>query len=124
MIILKDIAHNVRVHGHIVWLCARDPEISWPVRLLAFVIAGYALSPIDLIPDFIPVIGLLDDVVLIPLGLWILCRMVPEGIYARNRALAVAATQRPVSKTAACCIIAIWAVCALLIGYAIAGSGL
>jgi uncharacterized membrane protein YkvA (DUF1232 family) len=121
MIMFKDIAHNMRVHGHTVWLCARDPDIAWPVRMLAIAIAGYALSPIDLIPDFIPVIGLLDDAILIPLGVWMLARMIPAEIYGRNHALAIAATRRPVSNLAACSIIAIWAVCALTIGYAIFG---
>ena len=116
---LKDIAHNVRVHGHTVWLCARDPAIGWPIRLFAFTIAGYALSPIDLIPDFIPVIGLLDDAVLIPLGIWLLRRMVPDDVYARNRAIAEAASNRPVSKAAAVCIVAAWVIAAALIGYAL-----
>ncbi len=117
MIFFKDIAQNIRVHGHTIWLCARDPEIRWPVRLLAFAIAGYALSPIDLIPDFIPVIGLLDDAFLIPLGLWILKRMVPKSTYDRNRALAEAAIARPVSKIAALCIIIIWLICTVYLGY-------
>jgi uncharacterized membrane protein YkvA (DUF1232 family) len=117
MIFFKDIAQNIRVHGHTIWLCARDPEIRWPVRLLAFAIAGYALSPIDLIPDFIPVIGLLDDAIIIPLGLWMLRRLVPASIYDRNRALAETATARPVSKIAACCIIALWLISAAFLGY-------
>jgi uncharacterized membrane protein YkvA (DUF1232 family) len=105
---LKDIALNLRVHGHAVWLCARDPELGVGPRLFAFVIAGYALSPVDLIPDFIPVIGLLDDALLIPLGLWLLRRMIPDAVYARNMALATVASQRPVSKVAAGVILLIW----------------
>ncbi len=119
MIFLKDIAHNIRVHGHTIWLCARDRDLGWPVRLLALFIAGYALSPIDLIPDFIPLIGLLDDAVLIPLGLWILKRMIPADIYDRNRAKAETAAARPVSKLAGYCIAAIWIICAGLLGYLI-----
>jgi uncharacterized membrane protein YkvA (DUF1232 family) len=105
---LKKIARNIRVQGHTVWLCARDPELGWPLRLFALVIAGYALSPVDLIPDFIPVIGLLDDAVLIPLGIWLFRKLVPADIYARNLALAQSASNRPVSKTAAVIIIALW----------------
>jgi uncharacterized membrane protein YkvA (DUF1232 family) len=105
---LTDIAHNLRVHGHAVWLCGRDPALGWPPRIFALLIAGYALSPIDLIPDFIPVIGLLDDAVLVPLGIWLLRRMVPDEIYARNLALAEKASQRPVSKIAAGVILLIW----------------
>jgi uncharacterized membrane protein YkvA (DUF1232 family) len=114
---LKDIAHNIRVHGHAVWLCARDPDIGWTVRLLAFAIAGYALSPIDLIPDFIPVIGLLDDAILIPLGIWILRQLIPAAIYDRNRVLAETAAQHPISMPAAMCILSIWAAVAAYIGY-------
>lgn len=113
----KDIAKNIRVHGHTVWLCARDREIGWPVRLFALVIAGYGLSPIDLIPDFIPIIGLLDDAILIPLGIWLLCRMIPNDIYARNRTKAEAASTHPVSKAAAVCITALWVSAAAFIGY-------
>ncbi len=112
---LNEIAHNLRVHGHVIWLCARDPALGWPPRILALLVAGYALSPIDLIPDFIPFIGLLDDALLIPLGIWVLRKMVPDAIYARHLARAQAATQRPVSTVAAAVILAIW----LLAGIAI-----
>jgi uncharacterized membrane protein YkvA (DUF1232 family) len=105
---LRDIAQNLRIHGHAVWLCARDAELGAGPRLFALVVAGYALSPIDLIPDFIPVIGLLDDALLIPFGLWLLRRMISDALYARNMALAEDASQRPVSKIAAGVILLIW----------------
>lgn len=105
---LKDIAHNLRVHGHTIWLCARDPALGAGPRLLALFVAGYALSPIDLIPDFIPVIGLLDDALLLPLGVWLLRRMIPDAIYMRNMALAEIASQRPVSRFAAGVILLLW----------------
>ncbi len=114
---LKKIAHNIRVHGHTTWLCARDPELGWALRLLALLIAGYALSPIDLIPDFIPVIGLLDDAILIPLGIWLLRKAVPPDVFARNHALAEMAAERPVGKTAAAIIITLWLGLALWIAY-------
>jgi uncharacterized membrane protein YkvA (DUF1232 family) len=109
------IAHNLRVHGHATWLCARDPALRWPPRIFALLIAGYALSPIDLIPDFIPVIGLLDDALLIPLGIWLLRKMVPDEIYARNLAHAETASQRPVSTVAAGVILSIWLISAVAI---------
>jgi uncharacterized membrane protein YkvA (DUF1232 family) len=115
---LKKIAYNIRVHGHTTWLCARDPELGWPLRAFALVIAGYALSPLDLIPDFIPFIGLLDDAVLIPLGIWLFRKWVPADIYARNLALAQAASNRPVSKVAAAVIIALWIGAAFWLGWA------
>jgi uncharacterized membrane protein YkvA (DUF1232 family) len=105
---LREIAHNIKVQAHAVWLCARDPELGWGPRLLALAIAGYALSPIDLIPDFIPVLGLLDDAILIPLGVWFLLRLIPQAIYARNLQRAETASQRPVSRAGAVFIITLW----------------
>ena len=114
---LKAIAHTIRVDAHAVWLCARDPDVPPGVRLFGLLIAGYALSPIDLIPDFIPVLGLLDDAILIPLGVWLFVRMVPEDIFARHKAEAEIASHRPVSRKGAAAIIAIWLVLASLIGF-------
>ena len=110
---LRAIVHNIRVQAHTVWLCARDPELGWPLRIFAVAIAGYALSPIDLIPDFIPVIGLLDDAILIPAGIWLFCKLAPPEIYARNLQLAQAASSRPVSKAAAVVIILLWVAAAI-----------
>jgi uncharacterized membrane protein YkvA (DUF1232 family) len=107
---LKAIAHNIKVQAHTTWLCARDPALGWGPRLLAWLIAGYALSPIDLIPDFIPVIGLLDDAILIPIGIWLFRKVVPPEIYARNLALAETAATRPISRVGAACIVALWVV--------------
>lgn len=64
---------------------ARDPRVGWPVRLLALAVAAYALSPIDLIPDFIPVLGLLDDLILVPLGLWLVIRLLPPAVLDEHR---------------------------------------
>ena len=116
---LATIVHNIRVHGHTTWLCARDRELGWPLRLFAFVIAGYALSPIDLIPDFIPFIGLLDDALLIPLGIWLFRKWVPPEIYVHNLALAETATGRPISRIAATVIVTLWIGGLLWLGWAI-----
>ena len=117
---IKNLARNIRVHGHTTWLCARDPELGWPLRIFAAAIAGYALSPIDLIPDFLPVIGLLDDVILIPLGIWLFRRWVPHGIYDRNQAIAQAASERPVSRLGAAIIITCWLAGAIWLGWLVA----
>ena len=114
---IKNLARNIRVHGHTTWLCARDPALGWPLRIFAAAIAGYALSPIDLIPDFLPVIGLLDDVILIPLGIWLFRRWVPREIYDRNQAIAQAASERPVSRLGAAIIIACWLAGAIWLGW-------
>lgn len=113
---LRAIAHNIRVDAHAVWLCARDPAVPLGARLFGLFIAAYALSPIDLIPDFIPVLGLLDDAFLVPLGVWLFVKMVPPEIYARHRLEAEEASHRPVSRVAAAAIILIWVLAAAWIG--------
>lgn len=91
-----------------VYFTARDPRLPWPVRLLALAIAAYALSPIDLIPDFIPVLGYLDDLVLVPLGVALVVRLTPPAILADARERAQRVAIRPVSVIAAVVIAAIW----------------
>jgi uncharacterized membrane protein YkvA (DUF1232 family) len=73
---------------HAVFIAARDPRTPWAARILAALVLAYALSPIDLIPDFIPVLGYLDDLILVPLGLWLCLRLIPSEIMdeARERA--------------------------------------
>ena len=105
---LKDWAHTLRVDAHAVWLAARDPRTPWYAKLLGVVIAAYALSPVDLIPDFIPVIGLLDDLVLIPAGIWLLLRLIPAAQMDEYRATAELASHQPVSWTAAVAITLVW----------------
>jgi uncharacterized membrane protein YkvA (DUF1232 family) len=98
-------------------LAARHPRTPWYAKLFVAVVVAYALSPIDLIPDFVPVLGLLDDLVLVPLGIAAAIRMIPEDVLAECRARAGEASDRPGSRVAAAVIIAIWialaALCAL-----------
>jgi len=112
---LKTWARALKRDVHAVYLAARDPRTPWYAKALALAVAGYALSPIDLIPDFIPVVGYLDDVILVPAGIWLVIRLIPADVLAEHRALADAASSRPVSMTAAAAIVAIWivAACAL-----------
>jgi uncharacterized membrane protein YkvA (DUF1232 family) len=105
---LRERAHALRVDAHAVWLSARDPRVPWYAKLLGLIVTGYALSPIDLIPDFIPVLGLLDDLVLIPAGIWLMLRLIPDAVFAEHRATAEAASHRPVSRTGAAVIILLW----------------
>lgn len=97
----------------------RDPRVPWYARLLAVAVVAYALSPIDLIPDFIPVLGYLDDLILVPLGIILVLRMVPDEVMAecRARAQAELAGGRPVSRAGAIAIITIWVLCAVLVGW-------
>lgn len=90
-----------------VYLAARDPRTPWPVRLLAMAVAAYALSPIDLIPDFIPVLGYLDDLLIVPLGILLVVRLIPPELLAEHRAAAARRPTRPVSVVAAALMIAL-----------------
>src|SRR6476619_6242184 len=102
---------------HAVYLAARDPRVPWHARVLAIAVAGYALSPIDLIPDFIPVIGYLDDLIIVPLGIWLVVSLIPEDVMAECRAHADAAGSRPVSKAGMIAIVVAWIVAALALGW-------
>jgi uncharacterized membrane protein YkvA (DUF1232 family) len=105
---IKNWARALRRDAHAIRLASRDPRVPWTVKLLAIAVAGYALSPIDLIPDFIPVLGVLDDLIIVPLGIWLVIALIPEDLMREYRAMASAATQRPVSKAAAIIIVALW----------------
>jgi uncharacterized membrane protein YkvA (DUF1232 family) len=97
-----------------IYLAAKDPRTPWPARLLALCVVAYALSPIDLIPDFIPVLGHLDDLVILPLGILLVRHLIPPDILAEHRAAATAGQgARPVSRKGAAVIVALWAVAAL-----------
>jgi uncharacterized membrane protein YkvA (DUF1232 family) len=103
---------------HAVYLAAYDPRVPWYAKILAGAVAGYALSPIDLIPDFIPVLGYADDLIIVPLGIWLVVSLIPNEVMAECRAKADAAAQRPRSTTAAAAIIAIWVGAVAMLGWA------
>jgi membrane protein DedA with SNARE-associated domain/uncharacterized membrane protein YkvA (DUF1232 family) len=88
-------AQHLRRDVHTVYLAARDPHVPWYAKGLALLIAAYALSPVDLIPDFIPVLGHLDDVILVPLGIWLLLRLIPGDLLEAHRRAAAASTEQP-----------------------------
>ena len=96
------------------WLAARDPRTPFAAKLLAGVVATYALSPIDLIPDFIPVLGYLDDLLLVPMGIWLAVRLIPAELLEEFRAAAVA-RERPRSLAGAAVVAAVWLALAGLI---------
>ncbi len=109
------LAHRVRVEAHAVWLAVRDPRTPWTARIVGVLIAAYALSPIDLVPDFVPVLGLIDDAVLIPAGVWLFERLVTPELMAEHRAAAEAASRRPVHWGGVLIVIALWALAAWLV---------
>src|SRR5262245_31032996 len=102
---------------HAIYRAARDPRVPWYAKALAFCVAGYALSPIDLIPDFVPVLGYMDDVIIVPLCILIVVKLIPPEIMAEHRALAAAAQARRVSRTAAIVIAVVWAASIGLAGW-------
>lgn len=105
---MKSWARSVKRDVHAIYLAARDPRTPWYAKALALFVAGYALSPIGLIPDFISVLGYLDDAIIVPLGVLLVLRMIPPEVVAEKQIEAAAAFDRPVSRTAAAVIVALW----------------
>jgi uncharacterized membrane protein YkvA (DUF1232 family) len=98
------------------WLAARDPRVPWLAKAVAACVAAYALSPIDLIPDFLPVIGYLDDLLLVPLGILLAVRLIPPDLMAEFRAAAIG-QGKPVSRVGAVAIVVIWLACTAFAGW-------
>jgi uncharacterized membrane protein YkvA (DUF1232 family) len=110
---LRSWARGIKRDVHALYLSARDPRVPWYAKAVALAVAAYALSPIDPIPDFIPVLGYLDELIVLPLGILLAVRLIPPNILAEHRATATDAPLRP-SRTAAAVIIAIWIGLALI----------
>ena len=119
---IGDLGHRLAVEAHAAWLAARDPRVPWPARLLAIAVAAYALSPIDLIPDFIPVLGWLDDLMIVPLGLWVVRRLIPDPLWAELHAAAETASERPSSRAGLAFILLLWAMLLYLVYWAVRTS--
>ncbi len=102
---------------HAIYGAAHDPRVPWYVKALAICIAGYALSPIDLIPDFVPILGYMDDVIIVPLGILMVVKLIPPEIMAEHRAVAASAQHRPASLGAALVIAIVWTGCIVLAGW-------
>jgi uncharacterized membrane protein YkvA (DUF1232 family) len=105
---LQDWARRIKRDVVTVYFAARHPDTPWRVRVLALVVAAYALSPIDLIPDFIPVLGYLDDLLIVPVGLLVVIRWLPTEVLAASRALAAAVLERPRSQVMAVVFVLVW----------------
>ena len=112
---LKDWARGLKRDVAALWLALRDPRVPWVAKAVAAVVVAYALSPIDLIPDFIPVLGYLDDLLLVPLGILLAVRLIPADLMAEFRAAAARQAVRPTSRAGAVVVGAIWAVLAGLL---------
>jgi len=96
------------------YFAARDPRVVWLAKAVAACAAAYALSPIDLIPDFIPILGYLDDAILVPLGILLAVRLAPSDVITRLRQEAESHLSRPTSRWGAIGVVAIWLIAAML----------
>ncbi|MET0486720.1 MAG: YkvA family protein [Candidatus Rokuibacteriota bacterium] len=101
-------ARDLKREVYALYFACRDPRVPWYGKVFAAGIVGYAFSPIDLIPDFIPVLGYLDDLVLIPLGIMAIRAMIPHVVMAECRERAVRLESKPRSWVAAVVIVVIW----------------
>jgi uncharacterized membrane protein YkvA (DUF1232 family) len=111
----KDRARSIKHDAVAVWIAARDPRVPWYAKVLAAAVAAYALSPIDLIPDFIPVLGYLDDLLIVPAGILLTVRLIPAELMVEFRAEAARRKGRPTSRAGAAVIALVWAVALTLV---------
>jgi uncharacterized membrane protein YkvA (DUF1232 family) len=114
---IKAWARKVKRDGYAIYLASHDPRVPWYAKVLAIAVAAYALSPIDLIPDFIPVIGYLDDLVILPLGIWLVVSLIPGDVMLEYRAKARETAQHPTSRAGMVAIIVLWITGASALGW-------
>lgn len=119
----KEWARRVKRDVIVVYFAARDPQTPLLVRVLAFAVAAYALSPIDLIPDFIPVLGYLDDLLIVPFGLLLVVRLLPAHVLISSRIKASAVLSRPRSLGAAIVFVLLWIGSAVLVASCVISHG-
>ena len=91
-----------------IWIAAGDPRVPWYAKAIAAAVAAYALSPIDLIPDFVPVLGYVDDLIIVPAGILLTVRLIPAGLMDEFRAKAARRDARPRSRLGAAFVIVLW----------------
>jgi uncharacterized membrane protein YkvA (DUF1232 family) len=108
-------ARRLKRDAYALYFVMRDRRTPWYVRAVAATVVAYALSPFDLIPDFVPVLGYLDDLVIVPLGVALVVKMVPADVLADCRAQAESVAQRPVSRAGALVVISVWLVFGALV---------
>ncbi len=114
---LKKKASDIKRDTYTLYYAYRDPRLAWGPKLFAACVAAYAFSPIDLVPDFIPVLGYLDDLVLIPAGIVIAVKLIPPDILedARVKAAQALLEKKPVNWIAGAGILLLWALIIFLV---------
>ena len=107
---MRQWARRIKRDTYALYLAVRNPRTPWYAKLFAACVVAYAFSPIDLIPDFIPILGYVDDVIIVPLGIMLALKMIPVAVMAECRALADASlpSSKPRSYVAAVAIVAVW----------------
>jgi uncharacterized membrane protein YkvA (DUF1232 family) len=113
----RDWARRIKRDIVALWIAARDPRVPLLAKFVAGAVAAYALSPIDLIPDFIPVLGYLDDIIIVPLGIVLAVKLIPSELMAEFRQEAVRRAARPVSRAGALAVIALWLIAAVWLAW-------
>ena len=113
---LKQRSKQLKIEIYAIYLAYKDPRVPWYARIFAACVVGYAFSPIDLIPDPIPILGYLDDLILIPLGVVLILKMVPPEVLAecRENAQVIMRQGKPVNRIAAFVILTVWVILATL----------
>jgi len=112
----KQHARRLSAQTYALYLAYRHPRTPWYAKVFAALIVGYVFSPIDPIPDFIPGVGLLDEMVVVPIGVLLAAKMIPQDVFeeCREKAREVAEGEKPVSRIAAVVIVAVWVMCVAL----------
>jgi uncharacterized membrane protein YkvA (DUF1232 family) len=106
---LKARARELKREAYAIYLAARDPRTPWPVKALILCVIAHTFSPIDLIPDFIPILGYLDDLIITPGGLWLAVRLIPPEVLAEAQSAAAAReVEKGMGRVGAALIVLIW----------------
>jgi uncharacterized membrane protein YkvA (DUF1232 family) len=109
-------ARRLSAQTYALYLAYRHPRTPWYAKVFAALVVGYVFSPMDPIPDWIPGVGLLDEMLVVPIGVWIVTKMIPRDVFeeCKQKAREVVDGEKPVSRAAAVVIVAIWLLCVAL----------
>jgi uncharacterized membrane protein YkvA (DUF1232 family) len=120
----KEWARQLTAQTYALYLAYRHPKTPWYAKVFVALVVGYVFSPIDPIPDFIPVVGLLDEIVVVPIGVWIAAKLIPPEVFeeCKEKARDVTEGEKPVSRKAAVVVVTIWVLCVGLAGFLVAGA--